>query len=515
VSNILVVNRAPHETRVALLESGTVAEVHHERPGDQGIVGNIYLGRVVKVLPGMEAAFVEIGLEKAAFLYVGDLGTPRSLPGEEDVLEAATAAAGREGMGAPAPSIGQLVRAGQEMLVQVSKEPLGTKGPRITTNLTLPGRYLVLMPHVDRVGVSRRIEDDAERERLQQLIDGLRPPGVGFIVRTAAEGESEAALHNDMKFLLALWHDVMQRKSVSRAPALLYQDLDVVLRALRDACSDPLDRVVVDDAAEAERIDAFVRSIVPDLVHRVELHAGPEPIFDAFGVEVELHRALGRKVWLRSGGYLVIEETEALTSIDVNTGRFTGRRSLEDTIVKTNLEALREIVYQLRLRNIGGIIVIDFIDMAREENRERVYRSLQEALRNDRAKCNVLEISALGLVEMTRKRVKESLRAELTEPCFYCEGRGYLRSRRTVAADALREIQRVGSRDRRDSVVVHAHPEVIDLLFMEHRRFIEDTEQRLGKHIVLIPVSSFNVEDYDIIGADTGLPPSRGPRQGA
>ena len=507
MSNILVVNSARHEKRVALLEGGTVAEVHHERPGDLGIVGNIYCGRVVRVLPGMEAAFVEVGVDRAAFLYVGDLVAAKPVLADEapprDQLRTHVTPPPRREL----PPIAELVRAGQEILVQVSKAPLGTKGPRVTTNITLPGRYLVLLPDVDRVGISRRIEDEEERSRLQGLVESLRPPGVGFIVRTAAEGASEDSLRFDMKVLLAIWHDVARRKAAARAPALLYMDLDVVLRTLRDACAEKLDRVVVDDVDELQRIDGFVRDIVPDLVHRVELYDGLDPIFDAYGVEVELHRALDRRVWLRSGGYLVIEETEALTSVDVNTGRFTGRRNLEDTIVRTNLEAVREIVYQLRLRNIGGLIVIDFIDMTREENRERVSRALREALRSDRAKCNVLEISALGLVEMTRKRVRESLRSRLTEPCFYCRGRGYLRARNAVAADALREIQRVARREGSDSVVVHAHPEVTDILFLEHRGFLESLEQRLQRHIVLIPVTTFNIEDLDIIGADTGLAP--------
>jgi len=509
VSNVLVVNDAPHEKRVALLEGGALVEVYHERADERGIVGNIYLGRVVRVLPGMEAAFVDIGLERAAFLYVGDLATSpeaAAIPEEDhpasDEAQPPPADAGRT-----MPPIDSLVRVGQELMVQVSKEPLGTKGPRVTVHVTLPGRYLVLMPLVDRIGISRRIEAEPERDRLQRVLDELRPPGVGFIVRTAAEGQETLALETDMRFLLALWNDLMKRKASAQAPAVLYQDLDVVLRALRDGCADRIDRVVVDSEAELHRIEAFVRQTIPGLTHRIQLYDGKDPIFDAYSVEGELHRALGRRIWLRSGGYIIIEETEALTSIDVNTGRFTGHRNLEETIVKTNLEAVREIVYQLRLRNIGGLIVIDFIDMEREENRERVHRSLQEALRSDRAKSNVLKISELGLVEMTRKRTQESLRARLTEPCFYCEGRGYLLSRQTVAADALRDIVRGGARDSRDSVIVHAHPEVIDLLFEEHRPHIDQLEQALGKHIVLIPVPGSYIEDFDIIGADTGVPP--------
>ncbi len=505
MSNILVVNAAPHEKRVALIEGGMVTEVYHETPGEQGLVGNIYLGRVVRVLPGMEAAFVEIGEDKAAFLYVGDLVGPG--PTEEDSGDEPRSRA-RDAVGRKRayPPIGQLVREGQDLVVQVSKEPLGTKGPRVTTHLTLPGRYLVLMPHVDRVGISRRIEDEQERQRLQAIVEGLRPPGVGFIVRTAAEGQESGALESDMDFLLALWNDVLRRKAGARSPAKLYQDLDVVLRAIRDSCSEQVDEIVVDDDRELLRIHEFLHQIMPDLAHRVRRHTGRDPVFDAYGVEVEIHRALGRRVWLRSGGYLVFEETEALTSIDVNTGRFTGRRNLEETIVKTNLEAVREIVYQLRLRNIGGIIVIDFIDMEREENRERVYRALQEALRSDRAKCNVLEISELGLVEMTRKRVRESLRARLTEPCFYCEGRGYLKSRQAIVADILRETERVARRTTKDSVLIHANPEVIEQL-MDDRPYLEQLELRLRKHTVLIPVSTFNIEDYDIMGADTGVSP--------
>jgi len=528
MSNALVVNVGPGQTRVALIEGGVVVEVHHETDTSSEIAGNIYKGRVVRVLPGMEAAFVEIGLDRTAFLYVDDVGSDAE---ELPYLDEDDNRRGRPRLRAVGPDherprlreripIERQLRAGQEVAVQVAKGPIGSKGARVTTRLSIPGRMLVLMPHTDHVGVSRRIADPGERGRLKDLVLDLRPPGVGFILRTAAEGANRDALRTDIEVLIALWNDLVRNKDQARAPSLLYADLDLTLRCIRDLLTHDLDRVVVDSPVEFERVRAFAGRVMPRLQHRVELYDGIEPVFDHFGVEGELARALVPKVWLRSGGYVVIEETEALTTIDVNTGRYVGRRNLDETILKTNLEAVPEIVYQLRLRNIGGIVIIDFIDMDRPEHRAKVSRALEEALRRDRARTVVHRMSELGLVELTRKRVSDSLRAALTEPCDYCEGRGYVKSIATVAYDVLREVCRVGRSVRNDSLGIHVHPTVADYLWEEGRGLLEEVEGLLDKHTVTLPMSRYHVEDYDVIGVDTGLSPERvlravgGPHEG-
>ena len=432
MSNLLLINADGPEKRVALIENNVLAELQVERVAERGIVGNIYKGRVVRVLPGMQAAFVDIGIGRAGFLYAADvvaLGSPAldDDDGEAD-QEGALAQRLRE-----TPAIETLLREGQELLVQVSKEPIGTKGARITSYVSLPGRQLVLMPTVDHVGVSRRITSDVERERLRELVERIRPEKVGFIVRTVAEGQTEENLLADMEFLRKLWDDIDQRAAEARAPSLIYRDLDLSLRTVRDLFSTEIDRLVVDDPDELERIKEFVAKFVPHHQQAVELYDGREPLFDAYGIELEVDRSLDRKVWLKSGGYLVIDQTEALTSIDVNTGRFVGHRNLDDTILKTNLEAVKELVTQLRLRNIGGLIIIDFIDMEREPDRQQVWRALQHALKADRTRTNVLEISELGLVEMTRKRVREE-----SDPAAYGALRLLRGSRLSqVAADRL------------------------------------------------------------------------------
>ncbi len=521
----LIVNVAPGQTRVALLESGTVAEVHHEDDGARGVTSNIYKGRVKRVLPGMQAAFVEIGLERAAFLYVDDVGADAQTldPGRPSLQ----AAGGRADRGEPAgdadPSdpapprppripIERQLRAGQEVVVQVAKGPIGTKGARVTTRLTLPGRMLVLMPHSDHVGVSRRIPDSEERERLRELVEELRPPGVGFIVRTAAEGAAPEALRSDIEVLIALWNDLVRKKGKASAPSMLFSDLDLSLRCIRDLLTEQLDRVVVDDAQEYDRICEFAANVMPSLAHRVELYDGQEPIFDAFDVEGELARAVSPKVWLRSGGYIVIEQTEALTTVDVNTGRYVGRRNLEETLLKTNLEALKEIAYQLRLRDLGGIIVVDFIDMEKPEHRDKVVSSLTDALRRDRARTVVHPMSALGLVELTRKRVRKSLLRRVTDACEHCEGRGYVKSVQAIAHEVIREVQRVGRTVRTDSLGVHVHPDVADFLCGEGRHLVEALEEALDKHTVTLPVAGWSHAEYDVIGIDTGIGPQRRAR---
>ncbi|MFL5311364.1 MAG: Rne/Rng family ribonuclease [Myxococcales bacterium] len=752
MSNILVINASGQETRVALIEQGTISEYYLERKNEKGIVGNIYKGRVVRVLPGMQAAFVDIGLEKAAFLYVADIVSDPSFPGfseeiemqagategdpleVEDVAEPAddavavaapteeaaapvpvqdaaqapsaeqsaagtvsesgatppsepepiaqvdasparpeqppaaaeaqahsapaageaqpvpaSAAAGveneglvdlpaeealeeeddegeddeddldegdaahaaaeaaiaaeeaaspagaeaaapgeaaaapavsdaaiaagaqaqvpaegkigvpaeqrpaarerrgrrrggrgrrRAGPGRPAEDrspkpdqrqqqgrerqgggerkggnghahgkraqIQDLLKEGDEVIVQVVKDPIGSKGARITCHISLPGRHLVFMPTVDHVGISRRIENEKERRRLRELVDRFRPSGTGFIVRTVAENEPEEKLTADIKFLLGLWNEVGKKRETHKAPAIMHPDLDLILRSVRDLFSDDVNKLVIDDRAEYDRVRAFVEQVAPELKDQVELYTGDEPIFDEYGIEQELQKAQNRKVWLKSGGYIIIDQTEALVAIDVNSGRYVGKKgagaSLEDTITKINCEAAKEIVYQLRLRNIGGIIIIDFIDMDKGSNREKVFKTLQEALGADRAKTNVLKISDIGLVEMTRKRVRESVTRLTTESCPICDGRGHVRSKTTMAYEIMREVQRAARKQREDQIVVSCHPEVAKLLQGPEREAMRLLMMKLNKSITVRPQPQYHVEQYDLHG---------------
>jgi ribonuclease G len=707
MSNILVINASGQETRVALIEQGTISEYYLERKNEKGIVGNIYKGRVVRVLPGMQAAFVDIGLDKAAFLYVGDIVSDPTFPGfseemdiqagsvegdrldaddlpeasdeplpqaaeaspsvaeaapvpepaheppaamakeaveptapspepvpaeatagaqpaepaeivdlhpdealddeeeddDDDELDEADAAhaaaeevlaaeqakafepppggepaaeaaqqqaatpppeagarglpaeqrpAGREGRrgrrrggrgrrrggegprpeqpkgerrqengkpwqsqerrggngekrngnGKQRAQIQDLLKEGDEVLVQVVKDPIGTKGARITCHISLPGRHLVFMPTVDHVGISRRIENEKERRRLRELVDRYRPPGTGFIVRTVAENEPSEKLTADIKFLLGLWNEVGRKRESMKAPACVHPDLDLILRSIRDLFSDEVEKLVIDDRTEFERVRAFVEQAAPELKERIELYGGEEPIFDEFGIEQELVRAQNRKVWLKSGGYIIIDQTEALVAIDVNSGRYVGKKgagaSLEDTITKINCEAAKEIVYQLRLRNIGGIIIIDFIDMDKGANREKVFKTLQEALAADRAKTNVLKISDIGLVEMTRKRVRESITRLTTEICPTCDGRGHVRSKTTMAYDIMREVQRAAGKHREDQLVVSCHPDVAKLLQGPEREAMRLLMMKLNKSITVRPQPQYHLEQYDL-----------------
>src|SRR5262249_49399349 len=370
--------------------------------------------------------------------------------------------------------IEELLKEGQEVLVQVAKEPISTKGARITSYVSLPGRHLVFMPTVDHIGISRRIGTDKERKRLRDIVETQKPKGAGFIVRTVAEGASEKELRDDMDFLMRLWREVVKKNERAKPASLLYSDLDLLLRTVRDTLNDDIDKLIVDSRGEYERVQKFVQAFMPEYQGRIELYEGAEPIFDGFGIEGEIDRALERKVWLKSGGSLIVDEGEALTAIDVNTGKFVGKRNLEETITKNNLEACREVADQLRLRNIGGIIVVDFIDMDKEQNREKVFRAFTEALKADRARSNVSKISELGLVEMTRKRTRESLSRKLTEPCFYCEGKGYLKSKTTICYEILRELRRGGDAVKEDAIVIQCHPEIADLLMTSAHDYVED-----------------------------------------
>jgi ribonuclease G len=720
-NNVLVINAAGAETRVALVENGTIHEYYLERKREKGIVGNIYKGRVVRVLPGMQAAFVDIGLEKAAFLYVGDVyGDPDfseefeltegehrvelvDVPTVEEVeaaearatepapvaeepaaaalaegavleaaplespvppppesgegelagleeqppppltpipltqevglspvpaipgllvpsfpehgevadpaaVEAAAAAAvpvpapvaeaaavpapaaprpapegapaagqivargveapreargDREPRGEPSTAPGRagsegrrregrrdrdrgergdrdrndrgerngrngreerkkegkniqdLLKEGQEVIVQVAKDPIGTKGARITSHVSLPGRHLVFMPTVDHIGISRRIEKESERRRLREIVDRMRPEGTGYIVRTVAENVEAPKLEADIRFLIGVWNEIIRTKDKVSAPALLHPDLDLILRATRDLFTADVGKLVIDDRDEYEKILRFVRDQAPHLESQIELYAGDEPIFDAYGIEQELKRASQRKVWLKSGGYIIIDQAEALTAIDVNSGRYVGKKNLEETITKINAEAAKEIVYQLRLRNIGGIIIIDFIDMDKAQNREKVFRSLQDALGRDKAKTNVLKISELGLVEMTRKRVRESITRMTTEPCSYCEGKGHLKSKSTIAYEIFHEIRRESPHFPEPALVVNCHPEVARLLQGPEREELRYLMDRHNKTIQVKPQQNYHQEQFDIYGrAERGDAPSGGKSGG-
>lgn len=494
MANEIIINVTPQETRVALLEEGVLAELYIERTKDRGIMGNIYKGKVVKVLPGMQAAFVDIGLEKAAFLYVSDVNGR-----VEDYEEMGFPREDLPLYFNPPSQIEDLLSEGQEVLVQVSKEPLGTKGTRITSHITLPGRYLVYMPTVDHVGVSRRIKDEKERKRLREIVLTIRPSSGGFIVRTASEGAEPEEIRSDMDFLLRIWSNVQKKKENVPASSLIHSDLTMVLRVIRDILSSQVNRIVIDSKEEYDNILSFINTYMPKQKFEITLHESQEAIFDAYGIEMEIDKLLGRKVWLKSGGYIVIDMNEALVAVDVNTGRYVGKRNLADTILKTNLEAAKEIAYQLRLRNIGGIIIIDFIDMEREGDREKVYQALEEAIRKDRQKTNIFKISELGLVEMTRKRTRENIARILSEPCPYCEGAGLIKSKTTICYNLFREIERATTELGGHSILVEVNPEVADLLYEEERSGVEDLERKLRKKIVIKGKAGFHQEQYNII----------------
>ncbi|MEW6187453.1 MAG: Rne/Rng family ribonuclease [Thermodesulfobacteriota bacterium] len=508
MSTELLINARSYETRVAVIENNTLAELHVERPHRHSLAGNIYKGRVVRVLPGMQAAFVDIGLERAAFLYVTDVTDNYEefealMKEEEDDLE--------EGLGEieaeveeqptlrqPYFNIEDLLNEGQELLVQVVREPIGSKGARITTHVSLPGRHLVLMPTMDHIGISRRIEDETERKNLRELLTGIKPNGFGLIARTASEDAPKDKLKTEMDFLIKLWNNIQQKMARAPIPSLIHQDLNITLRAVRDLFTKEVDRLVIDSQPEYEEILQFIDTFMPKLQHLVHFYDEKEPLFDGYGIEVEVSRALGKKVWMKSGGYIVIETTEALTSIDVNTGRYVGKRNLEETIVKTNLEAVKEIAYQLRLRNIGGLVVIDFIDMEKKSDREKVFNALREALKRDKNKTNVLKMSELGLIEMTRKRTRENLTRLFREPCFYCEGEGWLKSKNSICYQIFRQIEREAWEMPGDSLTLQIHPEIAGLLLGEEHPAMEELEQRIGKRISVESKEAMHLEQYKI-----------------
>ncbi|BCV24561.1 Rne/Rng family ribonuclease [Gelria sp. Kuro-4] len=465
----IVVHAAAEETWVAVLEDQVLVELYVEQETGRRLVGNIYKGRVENVLPGMQAAFVNIGLERNAFLYVADAVPQRQPNGGEE----------EEPVPVAGLSIQDVLREGQEVVVQVTKEPIGGKGARVTTHLTLPGRNLVLMPKVDYVGVSRRIEDEKERERLRAAARHLKPEGMGLIVRTVAEGMAEEDLVQDLDFLRRLWHQVEGRIKKSSAPAVVYRDLDLIYRIVRDLFTADVDRFVVDSREVYERALELLELMSPELKDRVTYFDPRNDILQVYGLEADLEKAFRRKVWLKCGGYIVIDQTEALTAIDVNTGKYVGSTSLAETVLKTNLEAAQEIARQLRLRNIGGIIVIDFIDMEDPEAQARVLAALEEHLKRDKVKAHVLGLTKLGLVEMTRKKMRQALDSVFLKPCPYCEGRGKIPSEETVSLKVRRETRRLLAQQPVAALLVEVHPSVAAVLIGPGGAGLEALEREL------------------------------------
>jgi ribonuclease G len=504
----IVVNAELIETRVGVQEGNLLTELYLERHHRRSIVGSVYKGVVTNVLPGMQAAFVDIGLSKDAFLYAGDyttnLGdfTVAMLAGEEDEdtdpdddVDVEELAPRRD-----ATPIEELLHKGQNVLVQVSKESLGTKGARITSFVSLPGRYLVYMPQARHIGVSRRIRDERERDRLRAALRGLTLPPGGFILRTNAEGKSESEFAADVEFLTRLWAQIQMRFEQAAAPAALHEEGDLTFRVVRDLFSPEVDEFVVDAREVFDRCAGYVEALVPSLRDRVRQWTDPAPIFEALGIEKDIERALRRRVWLKSGGYIVIDHTEALVSIDVNTGKYVGKRDFEQTVLKINLEAVGEIVRQIRLRDLGGIIIIDFIDMETADHREQVYRALKRALADDKARTNVLEISELGLVEMTRKRVRQDLRALLSTLCPTCKGSGVTKADATLAAEIFRVIPakvRAAEDANGREVVVRVHPDLARYFEGDGRDGLDRLARALDRKITIQP-NHADREGYEV-----------------
>lgn len=487
MSEEILINVSPVETRVALVENGVAQELFIERSHGKGYVGNIYKGKIVRVLPGMQAAFVDIGLERTGFIHVADM-LPEPLEGEA--------------RRADLPDIRSVAREGQTLLVQVAKDPIGTKGARLTTHLTLSSRYLVYMPNSRHIGISVRIEDEQERDRLRQALESaIAERGVegGFIVRTVAEGVSAAEIVGDIPFLQKLWTDLTSQLPKLGVPAVIYQDMPLYLRTLRDLARAPIDKIRVDSRLTWKQMIDFASSYYPQLVELIECYTGERPLLDLYGVEEEIHRALDTRVPLKSNGYLVIEQTEAMTTVDVNTGAFVGHRNLEETIFKTNMEAATAIARQLRLRNLGGIIILDFIDMQDPEHQRQVLRTLEKALEKDHAKTRITGVSELGLVEMARKRTRESLGQMLCEPCPVCHGRGHVKSAETVCYEIFREILREARTYNNDKFLVLASAVVVDRLLDEEAAYVADLEAFIGRTIEFRVETLFTQEQYDIV----------------
>ena len=498
----ILINVRPNLTRVAYVEDGILSDLKIERRGSPTLVGSIYKGKVVRVLPGMQAAFVDIGLDRAAFLYVADVRadldgeSPLYMDHDESEEEEDTLT---ETVPASRSLIQDLLHEGQEIMVQVAKDPLGTKGARITTHISLAGRHVVFMPTLKHLGISRRIAEESERERLKKIVEKLKPKG-GVIIRTACEGASEEALTNDLDYLNRMWSEVEKAHEKRKSPGLIHAEIDVELRALRDLLNEQVEKVIVDDQKVQKKVMNFINQFMPKHSKAVNFHSGPQPLFDIYDLDLEISRSLDRKIWLKSGGYIVIDEAEALVVIDINTGRFVGKKDLEDTILKTNLEAIKEIAHQLRIRNCGGIIIIDFIDMEKPAHREKVMAQLQLELAKDLAKTTVVSMSELGLVEMTRKRIRPSLVSSLCEPCTYCEGKGYIKRKSSVAQDIFLALEREVLRNQSSSntAVVHCQSGVADWIYEEEQEALEALEAKIQRPVVFKVEPHYHVEQFEI-----------------
>jgi ribonuclease G len=569
MSKEMIISSSAHETRVAILEDDQVAEIFIERERSRGVVGNVYKGRVSKVLPGMQSAFVDLGLERDGFLYVSDVVASfeefERLDTEDDEPPPASAGPGlgtgsgdggssqsgvhkahahrgngggrrdpstlrepqgrlEQGRGAtssgspragsrgdrdrekgPEPKIEELLKEGQEIIVQVAKEPLGTKGARLTSHATMPGRFLVFMPTVDHVGVSRKIDSREERSRLRGIVREFREQtgfSGGLIIRTAAAGRPEEDIVSDLSYFHKMWTEVRQKAETSRAPAVLYQEQSLVAKLLRDLLTDDYSAIRIDNPIEYKRIVELIERIMPTLASKVKLYEKEFPIFEEYGVQAEIDRALRSKVWLKSGGSIVINQTEALVAIDVNTGRYVGKKTagrLEDTILKTNLEAVKEIVRQIRLRDLGGIIVLDFIDMEEKKNRQKVFQTVEQELRKDRSPSKALQVSDFGLVIITRKRVKQSLERVLTEPCPYCAGSAVIKSSSTICYEILSEVKKISADLNGQSLVLRVNPDIARALRDEERAVFKDLKQSLGRDIALRPDAQLHHEQFDLM----------------
>ncbi|NLE49221.1 MAG: Rne/Rng family ribonuclease [Sandaracinaceae bacterium] len=496
--NTLLINVDIGETRVGLVEDGILGELYVERRRDRSPVGNVYVGKVTRVLPGMQAAFIDIGLDRAAFLHVEDL-LKKGTDLEEDESEKTKGGRPKAHISRATP-IRDVLKEGQRLTVQVAKGPIGTKGARVTSHIALPGRYIVFHPDVDYFGVSKRIGNERERARLKEVVASLKPEGSGLVVRTMAQTLTKKDLKGDIGYLVNAWEKAKEKiASGKRPPYLVHEEPDIILRTARDMFTEDIHEIIIDDPHEYERIREFMALFQPERVGDITLYEGREPLFDEFGIEDEISRALSRKVPLASGGYLIIDQAEALTAIDVNTGRFTGKgKDVSETILQTNLEAVKEIGYQLRFRNIGGLIVVDFIDMEKANHRERVYQALLQVLKKDKARTTAVRISEFGLVEMTRKRTRESLGRTLYEPCFYCDGTGHLQSKTTICHEIFRQMRREQDSLPGYSIVVNAHPAVCDLLEREEKASLDEAAKRLQRKIILQPRREYHLEQFDL-----------------
>jgi ribonuclease G len=525
----MLIESDPHQTRIAVLEDDRLTEIFVERRRHRGMVGNVYKGRVTRVLPGMQAAFVDVGLERDAFLYVSDVAAdveamedqelgeaaadepavsaslpvpaqpPASPPSPSPPLTPPPAPSPAQSQQSTPLSIADLLKPGQEIIVQVVKDPLPNKGARISTHVTLPGRYLVLLPTVRHFGVSRRIDDDAERERLLRLLNELPVAGGGLIVRTVGGGRGPEEFESDLAYLSKLWEKIRHRAGKVSAPTLLHQDLDLALRVVRDLLRQDFSVLWVDGEETYERIVEFLDQVQPSLVAKVKLFRQGATLFEQFGIEDQIEAALKSKVWLKSGGYIVINPTEALVAIDVNTGRFVGQRNLEDTVLQTNLEAVAEIVRQIRLRDLGGIIVIDLIDMVEQAHREQVFSSLENEIKKDRAKTKLLNISEFGLVEITRKRSRANLERLLTQPCPYCAGRGRIKSLATICLNLRKELLRLRGRMGHGELLLRVHPEIARALQQEERAILDELERSLEVKVLLQSDPELHHERFDVV----------------